>query len=178
MMPFFFGTYFIIWRFMNTVSNNFVVTGKINDLTTEVTSNNISVEVPSSSLSITKSADKNIWSDGILKYSVTITNNSSSNITNGIFKDIINPSYANVIPSSVLVNGSALPFTYNKVTGQLEIRNLNINAGESITITYSVSKKVNDVFVLNNTAYINDVASNTVRVTGILIRNCNNFARR
>ena len=41
-----------------------------------------------------------------------------------------------------------------------------------------LSKKANDVFVLNNTAYLNDIASNTVKVTSILIRNCNNFARK
>ena len=163
---------------MNTVLNNFLVTGKINNLDTTITSNIISVEIPSSPLSISKLANKNIWSDGILKYSIIITNNSNSNIINGIFKDVINPKYANVIPSSVLVNGSTLPFTYNKATGQLEINNLNINANEIVTITYSVSKKVNEVFVLNNTAYLNDIASNTVKVTSILIRNCNNFARK
>lgn len=163
---------------MNTVLNNFLVTGKINNLDTTITSNIISVEVPSSPLSISKLANKNIWSDGILKYSITITNNSNSNITNGIFKDIINPKYANVIPSSVLVNNSSYPFIYNKATGQLEINNLNINVNEIVTVTYSVSKKVNEVFVLNNTAYLNDIASNTVKVTSILIRNCNNFARK
>lgn len=161
---------------MNTILNNFLVTGKINNLDTTITSNIISVEVPSSTLSISKLANKNIWSDGILKYSIIITNNS--NITNGIFKDVINPKYANVIPSSVLVNNSSYPFTYNKATGQLEINNLNINANEIVTVTYSVSKKVNEVFVLNNTAYLNDIASNTVKVTSILIRNCNNFARK
>lgn len=161
---------------MNTILNNFLVTGKINNLDTIITSNIISVEVPSSPLSISKLANKNIWSDGILKYSITITNNSNSNITNGIFKDVINPKYANVIPSSVLVNNSSYPFTYNKATGQLEINNLNIN--EIVTVTYSVSKKVNEVFVLNNIAYLNDIASNTVKVTSILIRNCNNFARK
>ena len=83
---------------MNTILNNFLVTGKINNLDTTITSNIISVEVPSSPLSISKLANKNIWSDGILKYSITITNNSNSNITNGIFKDVINPKYANVIP--------------------------------------------------------------------------------
>lgn len=163
---------------MNTILNNFLVTGKINNLDTTITSNIISVEVPSSQLSISKLANKNIWSDGILKYSIIITNNSNSNITNGIFKDIINPKYANVIPSSVLVNNSSYPFTYNKATGQLEINNLNINVNEIVTVTYSVSKKVNEVFVLNNTAYLNDIASNTVKVTSILIRNCNNFARK
>ena len=163
---------------MNTILNNFLVTGKINNLDTTITSNIISVEVPSSQLSISKLANKNIWSDGILKYSITITNNSNSNITNGIFKDVINPKYANVIPSSVLVNNNSYPFTYNKATGQLEINNLNINVNEIVTVTYSVSKKVNEVFVLNNTAYLNDIASNTVKVTSILIRNCNNFARK
>lgn len=163
---------------MNTILNNFLVTGKINNLDTTITSNIISVEVPSSQLSISKLANKNIWSDGILKYSITITNNSNSNIINATFKDVINPKYANVIPSSVLVNNSSYQFTYNKVTGQLEINNLNINANEIVTITYSVSKKVNEVFVLNNTAYLNDIASNTVKVTSILIRNCNNFARK
>lgn len=161
---------------MNTILNNFLVTGKINNLDTIITSNIISVEVPSSPLSISKLANKNIWSDGILKYSITITNNSNSNIINGTFKDVINPKYANVIPSSVLVNNSSYPFTYNKATGQLEINNLNIN--EIVTVTYSVSKKVNEVFVLNNIAYLNDIASNTVKVTSILIRNCNNFARK
>ena len=163
---------------MNTILNNFLVTGKINNLDTTITSNIISVEVPSSPLSISKLANKNIWSDGILKYSITITNNSNSNIINGTFKDVINPKYANVIPSSVLVNNNSYTFTYNKATGQLEINNLNINVNEIVTVTYSVSKKANDVFVLNNTAYLNDIASNTVKVTSILIRNCNNFARK
>ena len=163
---------------MNTILNNFLVTGKINNLDTTITSNIISVEVPGSQLSISKLANKNIWSDGILKYSITITNNSNSNIINATFKDVINPKYANVIPSSVLVNNSSYQFTYNKVTGQLEINNLNINVNEIVTVTYSVSKKVNEVFVLNNTAYLNDIASNTVKVTSILIRNCNNFARK
>ena len=163
---------------MNTILNNFLVTGKINNLDTTITSNIISVEVPSSQLSISKLANKNIWSDGILKYSITITNNSNSNIINGTFKDVINPKYANVIASSVLVNNNSYACTYNKATGQLEINNLNINVNEIVTVTYSVSKKVNDVFVLNNTAYLNDIASNTVKVTSILIRNCNNFARK
>ena len=120
---------------MNTILNNFLVTGKINNLDTTITSNIISVEVPSSQLSISKLANKNIWSDGILKYSITITNNSNSNIINGTFKDVINPKYANVIPSSVLVNNNSYPFTYNKATGQLEINNLNINVNEIVTVT-------------------------------------------
>ena len=52
---------------MNTILNNFLVTGKINNLDTTITSNIISVEVPSSQLSISKLANKNIWSDGIFK---------------------------------------------------------------------------------------------------------------
>ena len=43
---------------MNTILNNFLVTGKINNLDTTITSNIISVEVPSSLLSISKLANK------------------------------------------------------------------------------------------------------------------------
>ena len=128
---------------MNTILNNFLVTGKINNLDTTITSNIISVEVPSSPLSISKLANKNIWSDGILKYSIIITNNSNSNITNGIFKDVINPKYANVIPSSVLVNNSSYPFTYNKATGQLEINNLNINVNEILNLSFKINNYLN-----------------------------------
>ncbi len=156
---------------MNTVINNFNVTGKINNLETVVTSNTVIVNP---SLSIIKSVDKNIWSTGVLKYTVTLTNNTNASIS-ASFKDTVNPNYANVIPNKVLVNGTAIPYTYNKITGLLEINNLIIMANESVIVTYLVSKKVNDVFVLNNTAYVNDTKSNTVKVTSILIRNCNNF---
>ena len=140
---------------MNTILNNFLVTGKINNLDTTITSNIISVEVPSSQLSISKLANKNIWSDGILKYSITITNNSNSNIINGTFKDVINPKYANVIPSSVLVNNSSYPFTYNKATGQLEINNLNKQVKEQSEFINVQGNQINKCNAENSSLYNN-----------------------
>ena len=161
---------------MKEIINSFTVTGNILNLNTTLTSNEVIINA-NDNLMITKSANKSIWENGVLTYTVTITNNSDNIITNN-FSDIINPSYASLITNLVFVDNSMPSFSYDKLTGLLEINDIKINPNESVIISYSVSKKANDFFVLNNTATFNNMQSNTVKVTSILIRNCNNFARR
>lgn len=161
---------------MKEIVNSFTVTGNILNLNTMITSNDVIINAIDN-LMITKSANKSIWENGILTYTITITNNSDNIITNN-FSDIINPSYASLITNLVFLNNNVPSFNYNKLTGLLEINDIIINPNESVIISYSVSKKSNDFFVLNNTATFNNIKSNTVKVTSILIRNCNNFAKR
>lgn len=73
------------------LTNTVKAVGNYNNIPTSITSDALVVTMISG-LTITKTADKSIWADGTLKYTITINNQSTQSYTSPIITDIIDTS--------------------------------------------------------------------------------------
>lgn len=72
----------------NTLLNTAQIEGLYGDESRpiDLSSNDVEVMIVDG-LSVTKSADKNVWADGSLRYTITITNDSGNALTGGVLSD-------------------------------------------------------------------------------------------
>ena len=94
-------------------------------------------------LNITKTANKEVWTEGALTYTVTITNNAAFTFVAPTITDILDPTLVELVDGSITINGTpAEPgdFTYNNVTGELEITLEDIPTSSSTIVTFQVNK--------------------------------------
>lgn len=99
-------------------------------------------------LDITKTADKRIWVDGELTYTIVVTNIDDR--TSGVpvetvkVTDIIDPTIATLVSGSVEIDGvpATQPgdYTFDPASGLLTVTLGNIAAGNSRTITFRVER--------------------------------------
>lgn len=84
----------------NTVS----ATGNINEIPTLINFE-ASVVTMLSGLTITKTADKTVWADRLLTYTITISNQTTVPYVTPIVKDILDTSLVNFVDDSVTIDG-------------------------------------------------------------------------
>lgn len=162
---------------MNELINFATITGIYNGSEIEVVSNEV-ITILENSLEINKNANKEIWTDGGLIYTIEIKNTVAVNQENVIVTDILNPNLIILNTNSVKINNIPAAygdFSYNLSTGLLIINIPTILSNETITITFHVKKKHSEIFSLTNYASLefdkNILNSNTVTVLG-LANNC------
>lgn len=123
----------------NTVS----ATGNINEIPTSINSV-ASVVTMLSGLTITKEADKTIWADGLLTYTVTIANQTTLPYVKPVVTDILDTTLIDFVTDSVTIDGvkaTAEEATYDTATGTLTVNLSDIEAAGTKTITFQVTKK-------------------------------------
>lgn len=124
----------------DSITNTVNVSGTFNALLTGLT--DAVVTAMTDELSITKTANKVMWADGQLTYTIVVTNESTTlpyeNVT---FSDIIDPTIASLVTGSVKLNGADVTHTYDDTTGALTFTIGNIAAASTATITFSIVKK-------------------------------------
>ncbi len=129
---------------METELSNIVsVLGNYNDIPTELTSETVVVSMIDG-LTITKTADKVNWADGVLTYTVVIKNETEKSFTTPVITDILNPTLVTFVSDSVTVDGTKIEtskYTYEASSGTLTINLDDIAASGSSTITFQVTKK-------------------------------------
>ena len=127
----------------NELSNLASALGNYNSIPTSITSDAVLVTMVSG-LTITKSADKTIWADGTLTYTIKIDNQSSETYAAPVVTDILNGTLVNFVDGSVTIDGvkaTESEYSYEEGTNTLKVTLADIAAGESKTITFQVTKK-------------------------------------
>ena len=95
-------------------------------------------------LTITKSADRQVWVTGTLTYTITITNDTENDYETPVVTDTIDPTLATLVPDSVTINGvpatSPTDYTFDDVTGLLTVNLPDIVAESNVVIVFEVSR--------------------------------------
>lgn len=126
-----------------TLSNTVRAVGNYNEVPTSITSATAVVTMITG-LTITKTADKNIWADGNLTYTIVIDNKSEKPYNTPEITDVLDGTLIDFVPDSVTIDGAtAQPgdYEYNEVTNTLKINLKDIEVSSSSTVTFQVRKK-------------------------------------
>lgn len=125
------------------LSNTVSVLGNYNNIPTEISSEAVVVSMIDG-LTVTKTADKMVWADGLLTYTIVINNKADLSYTSPVITDILDTTKVGFVNESVTINGvkaETSKYTYEESTGKLTITLDDITATGSTTITFQVSKK-------------------------------------
>ena len=125
------------------VSNIVSVLGNYNNIPTEINSEAVVVSMIDG-LTVTKTADKMVWADGLLTYTIVINNKADLSYTTPVITDILDTTKVGFVNESVTIDGVKVEnskYTYEESTGTLTITLDDIEATGSTTITFQVSKK-------------------------------------
>lgn len=130
---------------METILSNTVsALGNYNDVPTAMASEAVLVTLLDG-LKITKTADKPVWADGVLTYTIVLTNDETKPYTAPVVTDIIDNTLVDFISGSVMIEGVAATddqYSYNENTHTLTLLLDDIAATSTRTITFQVKKKV------------------------------------
>lgn len=130
---------------METILSNTVsALGNYNDVPTAMASEAVLVTLLNG-LKITKTADKPAWADGVLTYTIVLTNDETKPYTAPVVTDIIDNTLVDFISGSVIIEGVAATddqYSYNENSHTLTVLLDDIAATSTRTITFQVKKKV------------------------------------
>ena len=125
------------------LTNTATVLGNYNSIPTEITSTAFVVTMLSG-LTVTKSADKPVWSEGNLTYKIEINNATTESYTSPVITDILNPTLITLVKDTIKVDDIPLEnsqYTFDESTGKLTITFSDITSQAKKTVTFEVSKK-------------------------------------
>lgn len=124
------------------LSNIATVLGNYNSIPTQITSEVLVVSMISG-LTVKKTADKMVWGDGKLTYTIEIDNQTNVDYTDPVITDELNTSLIKFVSGSVKLNGVELDsskYTYDEGSGELSITIDTVCASQKSTITFEVEK--------------------------------------
>ena len=125
------------------LNNTATVLGNYNSIPTEISTQALVVTMLKG-LTATKTADKMIWSDGLLTYTILVSNDTDYDYVGPVVTDILDISLISLVDDSVTVDGvkiSAPQYTWDSSSGKLSISLTDIEAKGKKTITFQVEKK-------------------------------------
>lgn len=129
---------------METSLNNIAsVLGNYNSIPTQITSDVLVVSMISG-LAVKKTADKMVWGDGKLTYTIEVSNQTNVDYKNPVITDELDITLIKFVSDSVKVNGTQLEnskYTYNDASGKLTINIDDVGALQTTAITFEVEKK-------------------------------------
>lgn len=125
------------------LTNTATVLGNYNSVPTEISTTALVVTMLSG-LTVTKSADKPVWSEGNLTYTIEINNATTESYTSPVITDILDPTLITLVKGSIKVDSTPLEesnYTFEDSTGKLTITLPDITSQGKKTVTFEVSKK-------------------------------------
>ncbi len=125
------------------LNNTATVLGNYNSIPTEISTQALVVTMLKG-LIATKTADKMIWSDGLLTYTIVVSNDTDYDYVGPVVTDILDISLISLVDDSVTVDGvkiSTPQYTWDSSSGKLSISLTDIEAKGKKTITFQVEKK-------------------------------------
>ena len=125
------------------LTNTASVLGEYNSVPTTITSEALVVTMLDG-LTVTKTADKRVWADGNLTYTILVDNKSTESYTNPTITDILDTTLVTFVPESVTIGGQKAEtsqHSYDEATGKLTITLSDIGPSASETVTFQVAKK-------------------------------------
>lgn len=126
------------------LTNTISITANYKDKPTSFSSDTSSV-IMLDGISVSISADKEVWIDKYLTYTIVITNNTSESLTSSVVTDVLDTSLVTFVTGSITINGekaSSDKYSYNEESSTLTINLEDIVSNNNSTITFQVSKKV------------------------------------
>lgn len=120
------------------LTNTVTVGGNYNDIPTSIPSEAVVVTMLDG-LTVTKSADKSVWADSTLTYTVEVNNETTVNYTEPVITDTLNTTLVSLVAGSVTINGEKMDeskYTYSDATGLLTINLDTISPSSKSTITF------------------------------------------
>ena len=127
----------------NNLSNTVTVLGNYNEIPTSISSQALVVAMIDG-LTVTKTADKMVWADGVLTYTIEVENKALESYTSPIITDVLDISLVSFVNDSVTIDGTKAEeskYTYNDADGTLTINIPDIIASGKCVVTFQVSKK-------------------------------------
>lgn len=124
------------------LTNQATILGNYNDIPTEISTQALVVTILTGP-TVTKSADKMVWSNGNLTYKLEVNNQTENAYTSPVVTDILNPDLIKMVDNTIKIDGTLIDeseYTYDESTGKLTINLPTINSKEE-TVTFEVSKK-------------------------------------
>lgn len=128
---------------MNELANTIKATGTYNNIPTTLTSNTSVVNLIEG-LTLQKEADKQNWLDGLLTYTITLTNSTENDYKDTQLIDTINTSLVAFVPASVTINNVSATekqYKYEEENQTLTIQLDTVTASSEIKVTFKVKKK-------------------------------------
>lgn len=125
------------------LSNIVTAVGNYNEIPTSISSL-ASVVTMIDGITINKVADKSIWADGLLTYTITINNQTSVAYTSPVISDIIDTSLVEFVTGSVTIDGTTAitdKYSYDSGTSTLKVTLEDIVPSAATTVTFQVKKK-------------------------------------
>ena len=125
------------------LSNTSSVLGEYNSISTQINSEAL-VVVMISGLTVKKTADKMVWGDVKLTYTIEVDNQTNVDYTNPVITDKLDTTLITFVAGSVKLNGielDASKYTYDDSTGLLTINIETVASMQKSTITFEVEKK-------------------------------------
>ena len=125
------------------LTNTASVLGSYNNVPTAISSQALVVSMIDG-LTVTKTADKMIWADGVLTYTIVVDNQATEAYTTPIITDILDTTLVSFVEDSVTIEGvksEASEYSYDEATGTLKINLTDIAPTEKKTVTFQVTKK-------------------------------------
>ena len=125
------------------LTNTATVLGNYNSIPTEISITALVVTILTG-LTVTKSADKPIWTEGNLTYTIEVNNETNEAYTSPVITDVLDPTLITLVANSIKVDDVVLEeskYTYDDVTGKLTITLEDIPAKNTKKVTFEVSKK-------------------------------------
>lgn len=125
------------------LTNTVTALGNYNSIPTTITSL-ASVVTLIDGLTITKTADKPVWADGLLTYTIVVDNKTNQTYTEPVVTDILNTTIVDFVDGSVTIDSTQATgeqYSFESSTNTLTIKLTDIAPSESKTITFQVKKK-------------------------------------
>ena len=125
------------------LNNTATVLSNYNSIPTEISTQALVVTM-FRGLTATKTADKMIWSDGLLTYTIVVSNDTDYDYVEPVVTNILDISLISLVDDSVTVDGvkiSTPQYTWDSSSGKLSISLTDIEAKGKKTITFQVEKK-------------------------------------
>lgn len=125
------------------LSNIVSVLGNYNNIPTKINSDKLIVTMIDG-LKVTMTADKMVWADGLLTYTIVINNNTDLSYVAPVITDVIDTSMVSFVNESVTIDGVKADnskYSYEEASGTLTINLDDIASSKNTTITFQVSKK-------------------------------------
>lgn len=125
------------------LNNTATVLSNYNSIPTEISTQALVVTM-FRGLTATKTADKMIWSDGLLTYTIVVSNDTDYDYVEPVVTNILDISLISLVDDSVTVDGvkiSTPQYTWDSSSGKLSISLSDIEAKGKKTITFQVEKK-------------------------------------
>lgn len=86
------------------LTNQATILGNYNDIPTEISTQALVVTILTGH-TVTKSADKMVWSDGNLTYKLEVNNQTENAYTSPVITDILNPDLIKLVDDTIKIDG-------------------------------------------------------------------------